>query len=376
MEKKKITLNDVCELIVDCEHKTAPTEEVGYPSIRTPNIGRGFLKLNNVNRVSEATYIKWTKRAIPKENDLIIAREAPVGNVAIIPSNLKVCLGQRTVLVRPNPKDIIPKYLNFLLSSEGMRRFMINIANGSTVAHLNMSDIRSLVLPKLPPLPTQKKIANILSAYDDLIENNEKRIAILEQMAQNLYKEWFVRFRFPGHEEVAFVDGLPKGWKKGKLKDILTLNYGKSLSRSNRKEGKYPVYGSGGILGTHEKYFLKPPSIIVGRKGTVGSVFWVREPFFPIDTVYYITSESSFYFIHQNLKKQVFINSDAAVPGLNRDQAYLNPTIIPTKEVLNKYDKTVEPIYNQIGKLQQKNTLLKQSRDRLLPRLMSGKLEV
>ena len=97
-------LNDVCELIVDCEHKTAPTQSDGYPSIRTPNLGRGEFLLDGVNRVSEDTYNAWTRRAIPKEKDIILAREAPIGNAAIIPKNLKVCLGQRTVLIRPNKR--------------------------------------------------------------------------------------------------------------------------------------------------------------------------------------------------------------------------------------------------------------------------------
>ena len=95
------TLDNLCELIVDCEHKTAPTQETGYPSIRTPNIGKGILILEGVNRVSEKTYNEWTRRAIPQADDLILAREAPAGNIAVIPENLKVCLGQRTVLIRP-----------------------------------------------------------------------------------------------------------------------------------------------------------------------------------------------------------------------------------------------------------------------------------
>jgi len=105
------SLNDVCELIIDCEHKTAPIQETGYPSIRTPNIGKGRLILENVNRVSEETYKEWTKRAVPQTEDIILAREAPVGNAAIIPKNLKVCLGQRTVLIRGQTKK---KYIHII----------------------------------------------------------------------------------------------------------------------------------------------------------------------------------------------------------------------------------------------------------------------
>jgi len=202
----KQTLNDVCALIVDCEHKTAPTQSMGIPSIRTPNIGKGRLLLDNVNRVSEETYNAWTKRAIPQVNDLILAREAPIGNVAIILPNQKVCLGQRTVLIRPDRNKVNPKYLCYLLLGDEIQGKIISISNGLTVHHLNMEDIRSLDLSELPPLPTQRKITAILSAYDDLIENNTRRIKILEEMAQALYREWFVKFGFPGHEKVMMVE--------------------------------------------------------------------------------------------------------------------------------------------------------------------------
>jgi type I restriction enzyme S subunit len=128
--KKKVkgnkhdSLNDLCELIVDCEHKTAPTQETGYPSIRTPNIGKGDLILENVNRVSHDTYIKWTRRAIPKSGDLILAREAPAGNIAVVPDNVEVCLGQRTVLIRPKKDKLIPNYLAYLILSKDVQKIL------------------------------------------------------------------------------------------------------------------------------------------------------------------------------------------------------------------------------------------------------------
>ena len=109
-------LRDICELIIDCEHKTAPKQETGYPSIRTPNIGPGYFILEGVNRVSEETYRSWTKRAVPQPGDLIMAREAPVGNVAMIPEGLRPCLGQRTLLIRPDRDKVSPSFLNYFLN--------------------------------------------------------------------------------------------------------------------------------------------------------------------------------------------------------------------------------------------------------------------
>ena len=129
-------LKDVCSLIIDCEHKTAPIQEIGYPSIRTPNIGKGRLILEGVNRVSEEIYQAWTKRAIPEADDLILAREAPIGNVAIIPKNLKVCLGQRTVLIRPDKNKVNSQYLCYLLLGDEVQGKIKSVSNGATVHHL------------------------------------------------------------------------------------------------------------------------------------------------------------------------------------------------------------------------------------------------
>ena len=241
----KQTLNDVCTLIVDCEHKTASIQPMGIPSIRTPNIGKGRLILDTVDRVSEETYIAWTKRAIPQANDLILAREAPIGNVAIILPKQKVCLGQRTVLIRPNKNKVDFQYLCYLLLGDEIQGKIISVSNGATVHHLNLEDIRSLELPELPPLPTQRKIAVILSAYDDLIENNTRRIKILEEMAQALYREWFVKFRFPGHEKVKIVESelgmMPEGWEVKGLEDVcLRITDGSHWSPKTVDDG-YPM---------------------------------------------------------------------------------------------------------------------------------------
>ncbi|MUL36769.1 restriction endonuclease subunit S [Gloeocapsopsis dulcis] len=379
MKQTKI-LNDVCKLIVDCEHKTAPTQAVGYPSIRTPNIGRGRLILDNVNRVSEKTYLAWTKRATPQANDLILAREAPIGNVAIIPKNLKVCLGQRTVLIRPDQNQVDSNYLCYLLLGDEIQGKILGLSNGATVHHLNMKDIRNLELPEIPPISTQRKISGILSAYDRLIENNTRRIKILEEMARSLYDEWFAKFRFPGYEQTSMVDSelglIPEGWELKKLGNLVELVYGKALKAEQRLGGLVAVYGSSGIVGYHNEYLAKAPGIIVGRKGNVGSVFWSEDDFFPIDTVFYVQTRICLHYVYYNLKNQNFINNDAAVPGLNRNQAYSLPFILPSQEALERFQNFVSPIFRQLKKLRSKNTNLRKTRDVLLPKLISGEIDV
>lgn len=235
-------LQDICELIVDCPHSTAPDEGTGYPLIRTPNVGRGRLLLDNVQRVSKEVYDIRNKRAIPQTDDIIFAREAPAGNVAIICEGQKVCLGQRTVLIRPNRDKVNAKYLVYYLLAPEQQYKLLGTANGATVAHVNIPIIKNLPV-SLPDIEMQRRIADYITSYDDLIENNQKQIKLLEEAAQRLYKEWFVDLRFPGYEDVKIVDGVPEGWIRKTVAECLSFygngGWGKeSLIGKNEHPGK------------------------------------------------------------------------------------------------------------------------------------------
>ena len=164
-------LLDICEAIVDCPHSTAKDEGKGYPLIRTPNIGKGRLKFDGVHRVSEQVYNQRNERAVPQAGDLILARKAPVGNVAIIRQGQQVCLGQRTVLIKPNKKYVDPDFLVYYLLSPELQHKLLSSSNGATVSHLNMSSIRSLEV-QVPGIDVQKRIGAILARIDDKIELN------------------------------------------------------------------------------------------------------------------------------------------------------------------------------------------------------------
>ncbi len=181
--KKYEPLDSLCELIVDCEHKTAPIQETGYPSIRTPNIGKGELILENVNRVSYETYIQWTRRAIPKAGDLILAREAPAGNIAVIPDNIEVCLGQRTVLLRPKKERLISKYLAYLILSKEVQEILLSHSTGATVQHINMKDIRAFKIYNLSDLKEQ---ISVVQKLDALKAETKKLEAIYQQKINDL----------------------------------------------------------------------------------------------------------------------------------------------------------------------------------------------
>lgn len=174
---------------------------------------------------------------------------------------------------------------------------------------------------------------------------------------------------------------IPRRWQVRKLGEICEFAYGKGLKSQNREEGEYPVIGSNGIVGTHNEYLVEGPGIVIGRKGTIGEVTWVHKNFFPIDTTFYIKDllgVGSLYFHYFLLKEQDFkkIASDSAVPGLNRNQAYDNLIVTPTPDVIKQFNKIAFASFENITNNEQQSATLAASRDTLLPKLMSGEIEV
>lgn len=267
----------------------------------------------------------------------------------------------------------------FFYALKGRRHLLLKIASGGAQRNLSGKLIKEFTLP-VPPLPVQHRIANILSAYDELIENSQRRIRILQAMARALYREWFVHFRFPGHEKLPLVASpvgeIPQGWEVKKLGEILELNYGKALKKEDRRDGEFPVYGSSGMVGTHDTSLVRGPGIIVGRKGNVGSVFWCDDDFFVIDTAFFVTSSLPLRFLFYVLPTVNFINSDAAVPGLSRNQAYTLEILIPPASALTKFCEMTDTFERQVATLRRQIQNLRRTRDLLLPRLLSGQLNI
>ena len=401
-------LADLCDLIIDCEHRTAPPVEDGpYPLIRTPDVGVGRLLFDRAQRVTQETYEAWTKRAIPRSGDLVLAREAPVGNVGIIPPGFQPVLGQRTVLIRPNATKIDPMYLNYLLSGPEMRAWMDGVSIGATVAHLNMFDIRSMELPPLPALTTQRKIAAILSAYDDLIEINKRRINLLGEMAQRTYREWFVDLRYPGHDGVPLVDSelgpIPQGWevrslgtmcglvqaggtplrsnrsywteatvdwyKTGELQDCFLFGSAERVSAtavSDRKTRVFPtgtilmaIYGSptGGRLGVlaREGACNQAALALIGRD-------------VPQTVLYYMLMGLRGHFNS--------IAQGAAQQNISKEKVEAARVVCPPPPLCLAADALLAPVFERRRGLDETIANLRKTRDLLLPDLVSGEIDV
>lgn len=376
---ERVPIVDLCAEHVDCVNRTAPvmSERTPFKMIRTTNVRNGFIDTDNVKYVTEETYIRWTRRLLPKRGDVILTREAPLGDVGKIRTNDFIFLGQRLYHFRPDPKKLDADFLLYALMAPDLQSQIRALGSGSTVEHMRLGDIPSLVID-IPTLPLQRRIAGILSAYDELIENNQRRIKILEEMARSLYREWFVHFRFPGHDKVKMVSSplgpIPQGWEVKKLGKVLELNYGKALKSDTRREGQIPVFGSSGIVGYHDTSSIKGPGIIVGRKGNVGSVFWSDTDFYPIDTAYFVTSSLPLRFMFYELQTKNFINNDAAVPGLSRHQAYSLEMVIPPTDLLTRFCQLAHDFEQQALRLRCQIKNLRRTRDLLLPRLLSGQI--
>ena len=195
-----------------------------------------------------------------------------------------------------------------------------------------------------------------------------------------IYREWFVNFRFPGHEEVPMVDSqlgqIPEGWRVSRLGDVLELCYGRALKEADRRGGHIPVFGSSGVVGYHDEALATGPGIIVGRKGNVGSVHWSDSDFYAIDTVYFVKTDLPLHYVFYNLQSQNFINSDAAVPGLSRAQAYSLQFLVASQPIMELFADYAVGLFAAISNLRHRNKNFHETRELLLPRLMSGEIDV
>ncbi|PWI56692.1 restriction endonuclease subunit S [Sulfoacidibacillus thermotolerans] len=318
--------------------------------------------------ISSSGVSSYHAEAMAKGPGVVIGRKGSLGSVHYSEHDY---WPHDTTLWSKDLKGNDAKYVYYYLKTLHLENF--NVGNSNPT--LNRNHIHNLRV-MIPELSVQRSISSCLSHYDDLIEINRRRIELLEQAARLLYKEWFVHFRFPGHEHVKIVDGVPVNWERKSLGQVAPLQYGKALKAENRVDGPNPVFGSSGVVGYHATSLVEGPAIIVGRKGNVGSVFWSDSDCYPIDTVYFIDKSRSSLFLYYSLLNMNFISTDVAVPGLNRDFAHSREVLVPDEKIIDEFHRVVVPIYQQISVLEKYNSKLARARDLLLPRLMNGEIAI
>ena len=230
----------------------------------------------------------------------------------------------------------------------------------------------------IPPLSVQQTIVSILSNYDTLIGINTKRIKLLEESARELYKEWFVRMRFPGHEQTKFVKGIPEGWTYKKVTDLLDIRYGKD--HKMLEDGDYPCYGSGGVMRRVNKYLHEGESVLIPRKGSLNNIMIANGAFWTIDTMFYTIPKMRnvakyAYYMLSSIDMES-LNAGAALPSMTTNILSNMDILLPSQNVLEKFESCLSPMFNGIDALTKENQTLATTRDRLLPRLLSGELKV
>lgn len=402
MKWEKASIKDICLGIYDGPHATPPISDTGGIFLGIPNFVNGRLNLNNVRYISEKDLPKWTKRVIPKENDIVFSYEATLNLYAIIPEGFYGCLGRRMGLLRVDNSKVFYKFLYYYFFSERWQRVIKeNTVLGSTVDRLPLIKFPDFPV-FLPSLQTQYKIASILSAYDDLIENNQKQIKLLEEAAQRLYKEWFVDLRFPGHEGVKVVDGVPEGWSRTRLDEVIEFNPKVSLTKERIKEfvPMSALSNTAMILDTNEITYtqsnsgskFKNDDTIMARitpcleNGKIAFVQELKSEEGAVGSTEYIVLRSrllcpSMVYLLSRMQdfRKYAINNMSGSDGRQRvkverlmEYEYLKPT----NDLVCEFSSKVTPMFKNIKHLSKLNAILREARDRLLPKLMSGEIEV
>ena len=403
----KVPIKEIYEGLYDGPHATPMPAVNGPVFLGIKNItDDGKLDLSEIRHISEEDFSKWTKRIRPRPGDIVFTYEATLNRYAVIPDGFRGCLGRRLALIRPNPLKIDMKYLFYYFFSEEWRKTISQkTIFGSTVDRIPLISFPEFEI-SVPPLPTQRKIAAILSAYDDLIENNTRRIKILEEMAQALYREWFVHFRFPGHEKVRMVDSplgeIPEGWEVYALGQFGDVRTGKTPSKlvpeyfgDHTPFIKIPdMHGNMFCIRTSEylsqagmesqrKNTLPPNALCVSCIGSVGLVTITTVPSQTNQQINSIilknNSDREFlYFALCGLKEIIkkYGMTGATMSNLSRGKFIDLKLIYPHKKHLENFHEATYPVFEEIKLLQVKNENLRSTRDLLLPRLISGEVDL
>lgn len=341
-----------------------------YPFVQTGDVKHAGLYLTEFTQTYSEAGLAQSR--IWPAGTLCITIAANIADTAIL--GMDACFPDSIIGFIPDEKKGDVRFVKYLFDALLKKKFK-QFTQGAAQDNLSQEKLLSLKFP-VPILSEQRRIASILSTYDDLIENNRRRIRLLEDAARLLYREWFVRLRFPGHEHVRITDGVPEGWGKKTLGDILKLQRGFDLPSKDRKDGPYPIYASTGINGYHNAAKVKGPGVVTGRSGSLGTVMFVPGDFWPLNTTLWVKNFKlvSPLFAHHllaGLKLEQY-NGGSAVPTLNRNDVHRIDVLFPQRNILHLFDELVSPLYQQSELLKQSIKFLTDARDLLLPRLING----
>lgn len=360
----RYTIGQLAEIIDGDRGKNYPKQDEFYP--------QGYCLFLNTGNVTKEGLIFEENQFIMKEKDealrkgklkrgdIVYTTRGTVGNAGYYNSSVpyeNIRINSGMVILRSNGEIVDARFLYQILKSEYYRPYFKQYCTGSAQPQLPIKNFSQIYL-NVPDIKTQHRIADILSAYDDLIENNQKQIKLLEEAAQRLYKEWFVDLHFPGHENTKIVDGVPEGWRRGLLKELISVNYGKDHKKVP-DDGNIPVYGSGGLMRKCNKSLFSGEAVLIPRKGSLNNIMYVDETFWTVDTMFYATMKQPhtavFVYFFVKAFDMYSMNIGAAVPSMTTKILDAMDVVIPDKETLEKFDKYAKVYFNKIKTLQGQN---------------------
>ena len=354
-----------------------------YPFITPTDMDAGRL-VHTGRGISQEGYLKFRRQTLPRWSVCFVCIGATIGKICLTTEKSLTNQQINSVVVDTARHD--PFFVYYLLSTYA--EAVKGIAGGAATPIVNKTSFENIEVV-VPPLPIQRKIATILSAYDDLIENNLRRIKILEEMAQNLYREWFVKFRFPGHQHARFTDSplgqIPEGWEVAEFRNLFDIKYGKTLPKTKIADvGPYPVYGAGDVIGYYDKILCQEKCALVTSRGNGSGTVWrTREAAFVTNNSLIILPKVElkhwdYSFVELLLKHSNVMEAKtgSAQPQVTIENLNYVKAIVPERLCVEMFCSFVTPISEQVDLYLLKNTTLRRTRDLLLPRLISGEVDV
>lgn len=362
------TIDDICKLVTDGAHNSPKSVDNGYYMSSVKDFTAYGFDFSNCRKISEADYLKLKKQGcVPESGDILVGKDGAryFEDVIIYRQKEQPALLSSIAILRVDDTKVTSEFLYYTLKSPAVKKDVRdNYGSGSAIPRIVLKDFKRMPI-SFPSLKEQKKITNICELLDEKIQLNNRINNNLEQQAQAIYQQMFIENQNPN-------------WKEGKLSDLVAVKYGKDHKKLDG--GCYPVYGSGGIMRYVEKPLYTGESVLIPRKGTLNNVMYVNGAFWSVDTMFYTEmlrpNIAKFVYHFVKGKDLASLNAGSAVPSMTTNILNAMPLYVPDDKTLSIFEETVTPMYSQMQENEKQSANLANIRDTLLPRLMSGELEV
>ena len=362
------TIDDICKLVTDGAHNSPKSVDNGYYMASVKDFTAYGFDFSNCRKISEADYLKLKKQGcVPESGDILVGKDGAryFEDVIIYRQKEQPALLSSIAILRVDDTKVTSEFLYYTLKSPAVKKDVRdNYGSGSAIPRIVLKDFKRMPI-SFPSLKEQKKITNICELLDEKIQLNNRINNNLEQQAQAIYQQMFIENQNPN-------------WKEGKLSDLVAVKYGKDHKKLDG--GCYPVYGSGGIMRYVEKSLYTGESVLIPRKGTLNNVMYVNGAFWSVDTMFYTEmlrpNIAKFVYHFVKGKDLASLNAGSAVPSMTTNILNAMPLYVPDDKTLSIFEETVTPMYSQMQENEKQSANLANIRDTLLPRLMSGELEV